>query len=228
MKRLFMVACAALAVTAAAHATWIETFESYPNGTLLDNVGGWYGWDNSPAAAGLVTNTMQYAGVNSVEISGGADAVHPFTGYTSGQWVMTAYQYIPSGMTSDTFFIINNEYNHGGPYTWAFQMQFDMTTGMVLDDNRPENTVPIVFDQWMEIRVEIDLDADTLNSFYGGAALSSGTYALLAGDPLEIANLDLFTQGTTAFYDNISLIPAPGVLAMLGLAGLVGVRRRRT
>lgn len=227
-----VIACAGLALAlgcSAAQAQWSENFDSYADGTLLAGVGGWDGWDGTAAAAGTVSSRQSRSGPHSIEIEGSDDAVHPFSGYTSGQWTLTAHQYIPTGgLTASTYFIVNNEYNHGGPYTWAVQMRFDPLTGMVVDDNRAEvNPIPVVFDQWAEIRLEIDLDTDTLETYYNGTLLSMGTYTLGAGDPLEIANLDLFTTGGVAYYDDISLIPAPASAMLLALGGAVAMRRRR-
>ena len=129
--------------------------------------------------------------------------------------------------TTDTFFIVNNEYNHGGPYTWTIEMQFDTATGNVLDDFRPENLVPIAYNRWAEIRIEFDTDADTQTTFYDGALLSTGTMTRAGGDPLEIANVDLFTLGATSYYDDFNLVPEPSscLLVLLGVGALL--RRRR-
>ncbi|MFG0286032.1 MAG: hypothetical protein ACF8R7_16565 [Phycisphaerales bacterium JB039] len=222
-----VAACAgvALALAGAAQAQWSDNFDSYATGSLL--TGGWDGWDGSAAAAGIVTTDQALSGPNSLEISGGADAVHPFSGYTSGQWTLSAWNYIATGdLTADTYFIVNNQYNPGGPYTWAVEMQFDVDTATVMDDFRAHTPIPVVFDQWVELRFEIDLDADTIDSYYNGTLLSSGQYTRAAGDPLEIANIDLFTTGARSYYDDISLIPAPGASLLLAM-GLGAMTRRR-
>lgn len=207
---------------------WEENFDSYAAGTVLDNVGGWAGWDNTPAAAGVVSDLQARSGPNSVDIRNAADAVHPFTGIDSGQWTLTGYQYIPlsPSQVDDTHFIVNNVYNHGGPYEWTAQITFDTGTGEVTDGLRPHTPLPIAYNEWVEIRLEIDLDNNTMDTFYNGAPLSSGIYTVRGG-PAEIANLDLFTEGPIGFYDDLSLVPEPttGLLLVLG-AGLVMLRRR--
>lgn len=226
---LFAVAVATALSGAAYGGVWMDDFESYAPGTLMDNIGGWAGWDGDSQFAGSISDLVSYDGNNSLFISGAADAVHPFSGLTSGSFVITAQQYIPtSSFNGDTYFIVNNEYNAGGPYTWAIEIQFDIATGNVLDDFRDEaNVIPIVFDEWVEISIEIDLDNKTQSTYYGGTLLSTGDWTTGAGDALEIANIDLFSTGGAAYYDGMSIIPAPGVLALLGLAGLAGTRRRR-
>jgi hypothetical protein len=207
---------------------WEENFDSYAAGTVLDNVGGWAGWDNTPAAAGVVTDAQARSGPNSVDIGAAADAVHPFTGNDSGQWTLTAWHFMPvRPLQNETFFIVNNVYNHGGPYEWTVQVGFNPVTGMVTDAFRPDTPIAIAWNRWAEIRLEIDLDADTIDTFYDGSLLSSGQYTIRGG-PAEIANIDLFGNGTQSFYDDISLVPEPGtaLLVIVG-SGFALIRRRR-
>ena len=230
MKRLFMMSCAVLAMTAAAHADWSENFDSYAAGTKLDNVGGWFGWDNVPAAAGTVSGEFWLSEPNSIGVSNslGNDAVHPFDPITSGSWVFTGHQYIPSGLDGETHFILNSVYNHGGPYEWAIEMHMDPGTGMVDERIHGGTTTPIIYDAWVEIQVAFDLDADTFNASYNNVSIASGTWTSANYPTKAFANVDLYApHEEPVYWDNFSLVPAPGVLAMLGMAGLIGVRRRR-
>lgn len=233
MKRLLMTACAVLAVTVAAHANWSENFDSYAAGTKLDNVGGWFGWDNVPASAGTVSAANWLSEPHSMVVSNsmGNDAVHPFDPITSGSWVFTGHQYIPSGLDGLTYFILNSVYNHGGPHEWAIEMHMDPTTGMVnenVHDPDGVHAAPIVYDAWVEIRVEFDLDADTFDAYYNSAMIGTGTWTTANYPTKAFANVDLYApHEEPVYWDNFSLVPAPGVLAMLGIAGLVGTRRRR-
>jgi hypothetical protein len=228
MRKSTLAVCAgfALALGGAAHAQFSDNFDSYADGTLLSGVGGWDGWDATAGAAGTVTSKVARSGPHSIAISGGADAVHPFSGYTSGKWTMTAWNYIARGdLTADTYFIVNNDYAHGGPYQWSVEMQFDVTTSTVIDDFRG-GSAPIAFDRWAELRFEIDLDADTIDTYYDGGLVSSGQYAIRGG-PVAIANIDLFTTGATSYYDDISIVPAPGAALLLALGLGAATRRRR-
>ena len=216
MARIVPWFCAAtllVALPAAALGQWSDNFDGYANGTILHNVGGWYGWDNVQAVAGVVTDAQARSAPHSVSVNGGdGDAVHPFTGYTSGQWVMVAYQYVPSNMDALTYFIVNNIYNHGGPHEWVIETHMDPVRSQVWDNLRDPNGVmnplELVYDAWIEVRLEVDLDNDTMTQYYNGQLLSSGIWTIRGG-PVELANLDLYGPHLTPVYwDDISLAPA--------------------
>ncbi len=192
-----------LALSVSATAQWTENFESYASGQQLSNVGGWFGWDNTAAAAGTVDSQRSRSFPNSLRVTGTTDAVHPALGATSGKWRMTAWQYIAAPMAHDIYFILNNVYNHGGPYSWTVELQCDVTTGMVIDDLRAHTPIPIAFDRWAEYRLDIDLDLNTISSYYDGKLVSTGTYA--SSGPKAIANIDLFSTGGVCNFDDISL-----------------------
>ena len=234
MRRAIFVLGAVAAITCLptlAMAQWADDFDSYPLGPA--NAGGWAGWGGSAASEGVITDAVSLSPRNSIQVGGsptGAgndDAVHPFAGYTSGQWTITAHQYIPDALASTTYFIVNNQYSHPGPFVWSVEISAN-PGGDYLDDFRPEsNVIPVVLDQWVEFRMEIDLDADTMDTYVGGVLLSTGTYTRNPGDPLEIANIDLFTTGNqTAHYDDLSLVPEPASCLLLAAGAVLALRRR--
>jgi hypothetical protein len=75
---------------------WSENFDSYTNGQDLHGVGGWKGWDNDPTWTAYVSNAQSRSPENSVDIKGNADLVHEYDGYTSGQYLYTAWIYLPA------------------------------------------------------------------------------------------------------------------------------------
>jgi hypothetical protein len=229
-KRVWIAVAGAAMSSAAASAQWSDNFDSYVTGSQMHGQGGWKGWDNVPAAGALTTGTPNFSAPNSVEITGGSDLVHEYTGVSSGQWSYTAMQYIPGNFTGTTYFILLNTYADGGPYNWSIQHSFNGTSGAILDDLRTENPVTMVRDAWVPIRVDFDLTANTVNTYYNNQLLSTGTWTTGTTSALNLAAVDLFANNTSpVYYDNISLtqIPGPASFALLGLGGLIAGRRRR-
>lgn len=208
-----------------------EGFESYTSGQVLDNVGGWRGWDNNSSVAGVVSDEYAYSGSNSILIAGDTDAIYPLTGVTSGLWEVSTWQYIPTSSFGYNYFIIQNKYNDNGPYEWALQTRFDNFDKTVKDLDRSNSITPIIYDQWTEILNVIDLDANTLLSYYNDTLISSGTFTVNSGDSLEIANIDLYAVWGTAYYDEITVTrvsePATLILLSLGLISLTLTSIRR-
>ncbi|MBU0637981.1 MAG: PEP-CTERM sorting domain-containing protein [Planctomycetes bacterium] len=227
---IFGLAVALLYLPTSAVADWSDNFDSYAAGTKMDNVGGWAGWDNVSSAAGTISDVQALSRPNSMSVSNGAgsDAVHPFSGYTSGTWVFTAWQYLPDNLDGLTYFIINNEYNHSGPYDWAIEDHMDPTSGMVYEavrDPNGLNPLPIVWNQWVEIRTEIDLDNDWMEHYYNNQLLASGVWAV-DGGLIEIQNVDLYApHNVDVYYDDLSLVPEPSAILLL-FAGTLMLRRR--
>jgi hypothetical protein len=204
MKHATLLASALLALTLPAAAQWPgDNFDSYTNGQLLQNVGGWKGWDNVPGVAATVDNSQSRSSPNSLLVGATTDAVHPLIGATCGRWTMIAWQRIPAGGLAggDVYFILNNVYNDGGPYDFTTQLKCSGTT--ISDDLRVGTPQTLVFGQWAQIRCEINLDANTVTYFYNGNQISTGTYA--STGPKAIANIDLFSTGGTCHYDDIIL-----------------------
>ncbi len=190
---------------------WFENFDSYATGSQMHGQGGWKGWDNSPAAGALTSDAQAFSAPNSVDIVGVSDLVHEYSGYTSGQWTYTAWQYIPDGYTGDQMFILLNTYNDGGPYNWSTQVRFNSAANQVISDF-DGGALPLITGEWVELRVEIDLDADLQTFYYDGQMLYQKSWVdgVSGGGAANIAAVDLWgNSSTSVYYDNISLNP-PG------------------
>ena len=231
MKRLvlsFGAAVVMAAFSATASANWYEDFDSYQAGSGLHGQGGWAGWEGDPTWDAYVTDLYSRSAPNSLESTLNTDIVQEFEGYTSGQWTFTAWQYVPGDFVGLSYFILLNTYG-AGVHNWSTQVGFDSTG--VVESEFEGNQLPLITDEWVELRVEIDLDADVQDIYYDGDLLSSKSWTdgVSGGGALNIGALDLFANGASPIYwDDLSLIPAPGALALVGFAGLLGVRRRRT
>ncbi len=191
-----------------------ENFDSYADGSQLHGVNGWKGWANDPAAGALVTSAFSLSTPHSVDIVGVSDLVHEYADYTSGQWAFTAWIYVPGGTTNGpTYFILLNSYDDAGATNnWSTQVWFDAVAGVVQSDS-DGSFLPLVTDAWVEIRVVIDLDANTQDFYYDGQLLYSfsWTEGISGGGVLNIGAVDLFANfASSVYYDDISLCPASG------------------
>jgi hypothetical protein len=200
---------------------WSEGFESYPLGQLASGSGGWYGWDNIATVMGdIVAGPPGTVQPQVLEINNTDDTIYPFvlndpTGYpTSGVWRMSAWWYIPSSLfvtgSGAQDFLIQTTYNHGGPYTWAVQLEANPDTMMVSEYHtyqRINYTAPVVLDAWVLVQVDIDLDSNYHKLYYNNTLICEGTWVSAAADPVEIACLDLYTPSltNTSYYDDIKL-----------------------
>jgi hypothetical protein len=189
---------------------WSENFDEYPTGFQLHGQGGWAGWGNDPAAGALTSDVQARSTPNSVDILGASDLTHSYSGYTSGQWTYTAWQYVPTDFTGITYFILLNTYTDGGADTnWSTQVNFNSATGLVTNDGTTGGTLPMIKGEWVEIRDVINLDADTQSFYYGGDLLFTGSWTNEmppGGGAVNIAAVDLFANGASSvFYDDISL-----------------------
>ncbi|MCB9844968.1 MAG: hypothetical protein H6811_03130 [Phycisphaeraceae bacterium] len=201
-----------------------ERFEVYPPGRI-DHFRTWQGWDDSPEASDFrVVTGNASSEPNALEIDGLDDCVLQ-TDARGGAWELRAMQYIPGDFTNGsddqyagTYFIVLNTYEHGGPYDWSIQMDYDGRDHLLRvyhGDGGNTIDVPYVPDRWVEIRASIDLDADWTRVYYDdelvaeyswtGGALGDGT-----GVP-EIAAIDLFANGSSpVLYDDVSLVRLDG------------------
>ena len=203
---------------------WHDAFDFHEAGFGLHGQYGWKGWDNDPLTDGLVTDAQARSPFNALTVSAETDLVQEFD-LPADRYVFTAWQYVPGDFQSGgeppltgTYFVMMNTYSDGGPHEesdWSVQMNFDSNDGMLkVYYGNGLNTVdvPYVPDEWIELRVAIDLDADWTEVYYDnqfvvgypwtGGVLGGG------GGALDIAALDLYGNGSTeVYYDDMHLRP---------------------
>ena len=217
MKRSLVLLTLVGLTSSVASAQWSDNFDSYATGPL-SGPGGWKGWDNSPAAAGVVSTAQARSAPNSMEVALSVDAVRTYTQTTpgSGAWVYTAWQFIPTGFNGTTYFLLLNEYNDLGPYGWSVQLEVDSFTGFIHDfddtlGGRTFNNVPYITNQWVEIKVEFDLTANTMTASYNGQVVSTGIWSIRTADAVQLECVDLYASlSSPVYYDDMSLQPAGG------------------
>ncbi|MEW6251678.1 MAG: hypothetical protein AB1716_13620 [Planctomycetota bacterium] len=244
MNRLVWAGALVALLAVPAWANWFDNFDSYALGSI-NGQGGWRGWDGVPAAAGEVSRDFARSPLQSQKIFGGHDSIHEYTGYTTGMWVYKSYVYTPGnfqsgGNPNGNFFIMLSRYADGNPgntNVWTVQMAWNSTNRMIEADAGSNNKVrvPYVTDQWAELKVEIYLNEDWTKIYYngilfddpalanhatlgGGYKWTKGVFGTSTG-PLNIACVDLFANTSSAMYwDDMSLVPEPAALVLLGLA----------
>ncbi|MBM4062662.1 MAG: hypothetical protein FJ265_16425 [Planctomycetes bacterium] len=226
MARLPLAIASIPLLASLATAQWSENFDSYAVNSQVVNQGGWEEW--GPGAGAFVSNVQSRSPGNSIAIAGPSDLVHQYLGYTTGKWVYRTWQYIPSTMTGATYFILLSEYAYpAGPYNWNVQVEFSIANGVKGNFGRGvigHNTVPLVTNAWVEIKVLIDLDQDWTQFYYDGVLLDEplvldhptlgGGYQWSRGvfggntnvNWMNIAAVDLYANNATAvYYDDMSL-----------------------
>ncbi len=185
-----------------ASADWADDFDSYVLGSGLHGQGGWEGWLGDPGADAYVTDAYSRSAPHSVDITPTSDIVQVFS-ETSGEWVMTGWNYIPSGSTGLQYFILLNTYVT--TQFWSLQILFDSDTGLV-STAEGGGTASLINDQWVEVRVEINLDANFQTIYYNGNLLDSIPWVGAGGGAQQIEALDLFSSGGSSIYwDDCSL-----------------------
>jgi hypothetical protein len=190
---------------------WEENFDSYDLNSSLHGQGGWKGWDNDPAWTAYVSDDQARSSPHSVDIVGDADIVREFEGIVSGEWILTVWVYVPADLFGLSYFILLSDYADGAGQAneWAIQMVFDADQGLVISEHSGPS-LPLVTDQWVEIRVEIDLDTDYFELYYDGTILEEKAWTAGPNNEgtgyLKLAAIDLFANSATSvYYDDLSL-----------------------
>jgi hypothetical protein len=242
-----LLACLAPGLSAQA-VDWSEDFDSYALGISLPdpvNGTGWEEWGNSfPISQTEVQDVAAGAAVrsapHSIWVRGTSDTVHQFNGsgpggegpYTSGQWTFSAWTYMPTTttghtMTRPSWLTLLNTYSHAGPWSWSVQISWYPLSGTWIADLADNTyTGTALFDQWVEVRAEIDLDADSVELFYDGVSMGppyqwNGGVSGYGGGAAAIGALDLWANGGFApasrvYWDDFSLLSATCASAPAG------------
>jgi hypothetical protein len=196
----FVLACVSSSASAAV--LYFEDFESFDAGTALHEVAGWEGWYGDAGAAASVSDKYAFSGTKSVEVDSSADAARVFD-ITEGKWVLTAMQYIPSGTNGVSRFHMQNTYR-SGTIGRSVQWSFSLSDGVIGDDYDPDASASIIYDEWIELKLLIDLDNDLLEQYYNGELFSSRAWVY--NGTSRIHTIDLYGNGASpVYYDDIKI-----------------------
>ncbi|HRW77118.1 MAG TPA: hypothetical protein P5207_00475, partial [Candidatus Sabulitectum sp.] len=186
----------ALIMASAAAAQWSDNFDSYDSGSGIYGQGGWTCWDDNPAYDAYVTGVQFQSSPHSLMTISTSDVVQEFN-ITEGNWEISAWHYIPSTATGDQFFILLTYYE-GASSDWALQLKFDNEIGQMMV-TEGSGVVDIIDDQWVEVKVEIMLGANSQNIYYNGTFVETIPWSPTSGI-LEFDALDIFSDGGDPIY----------------------------
>jgi len=175
----------------------MEDFDSLAVGSSMHDVDGWQGWKGDPNAGAQVTDAVAYSGTNSLEIVGNRDdleALWPVV--NSGTYVLTVMEYVPATTSGAVWF-------------WAYGLGtivINCDTEKVYVNNLDAATrveADLLRDQWVELKIAIDLDINACDFYYGDVLLGTR-------ECTESNGVDIWPDGNVdvVYYDDFSFGPA--------------------
>ena len=216
-RKIVLAAAVAGMMPAVASAQYSEDFESYAPGQFVEPIA-WENWFSGPGS--LIVDTTIVAdpaggGGQALMVEGAADpvlVVERAFGFPviSGAWEMTVWQYTPSS-SGQTYFIFLNTYDPAGS-NWSIQTWTNGGTG-VFHDDYSGNEAPAVLDEWVELRVIVDLADGVSNPgaqyfFYNGELLYNDVWDRDGIGTNKLDGMDLYSAGPVNYFDDISIDPA--------------------
>ncbi|MEQ8845280.1 MAG: GC-type dockerin domain-anchored protein [Phycisphaerales bacterium] len=210
---------AGLASTALAQTVLIDDdFESYDVGSSLIGQGGWDVW---PGGAGAVISDAQaVSGTKSfLADEFETDMIYRMRDGSgapiaqSGQWTFTCQTFMSSSAVGDFYVLLLNQFNDADPINsnWSMQLRLGTIDGVV-ESEFDGATTALIYDEWVEVRAEIDLDADLFDIYYDDQILAEDliwSENVSGGGLTQIDVLDLYTPNANPSYiDDVLLVEA--------------------
>ncbi|MCA9278038.1 MAG: hypothetical protein H6815_04530 [Phycisphaeraceae bacterium] len=215
-----------------------DNFDAYAVGGGIIGQNNWIGWD----LVGLdhvVSNAQSTSAPNSLHYGiDEADVVQDFFNQgaviDAGVVTVSVMTYIPNNAIGESAVIMLNTYDgNTATHVWSMQTPFAALLGLVgggfaggtYNQHELDLQQPIMYDAWVEYKVVIDLDNNTLVDTYGGLSLGtrndgSPSWWVGAGNPMATAQavpkiecLDMYmTSGvgagsavTGGYFDDLSI-----------------------
>ena len=202
---------------------WSDNFDSYESMQLLDgtpNDNGWQCYPNNTERGAYVVDDYSRSLPHSVEINGQAHIMHEFTGLNSGNLTFRDWVYVPSGSDVGESEIGFLSYYYPDHYCsdyfisdgcfFQFIITLDINNGLIKNRAHPES-LPLILDKWIELRVEIDLESDWVECFYNDELLMAQTWTndWLGRDGfLNCASVNLWghpEEDCSVYHDDMSI-----------------------
>ncbi|NQV31293.1 MAG: discoidin domain-containing protein, partial [Phycisphaeraceae bacterium] len=156
----------------------VNDFDSLEAGSSMHDVPGWEGWFGDAQWGAKVVDTVAYSGTNSLEIVGTRDDVVPnWPLVENGVYEATVMQYVPTGTDGLMHFGPLSSYGANWDDTaWLGTLLSNCTTGMVYVNELDAGTrteAPLLRDQWVQLRIVMNFDANACDFYYGDTLLGS-------------------------------------------------------
>jgi len=205
-----------------------DNMDSYTVGDYLAEVGDdWTTWSNAPGGPedALVTDVEASSTPNSVLVEENNDIVLIMDDYTSGVYTYEMKMFVPTGYCGYYNIQVTNVPGTG----WAFQIYFQ-TDGTALADAGAAGALTYSFnhDEWMELKIVIDLDSDWATYYHNGVEMIGWQYTLGtfgAGVPLSFGGVNIFGgansggPGDTPMFYFDDVVLSSGAVATRDLTG---------
>lgn len=207
-------------VTIAARAQFMEGFDTYPPNTGIAGQGNWEIW-HSGGNDSIVSPLQASSAPHSLRHMPLSDVVQRFSA-TSGVWEFSIMTYVPSSAPPGVggSVIILNQYGSSAIDRWSMQIAMNETSlggsqplPYMVESQWDGGLLPLILDQWVQLRAEIDLDNDVFNTWYDGQHLTVNAKwsdnGFGAGPGVaEIAAIDLWSAGIDGMHlDDVILQP---------------------
>ena len=189
---------------------WFEGFETYDDSNIDSQSGDWLGWDGANSGVD-VTDDFAFLSNQSILVEEDDDLIHMFDNY-SGSGEVIFYMFIPSG-DAGAYYNMLHDYD-GNNSNWAFQVLFASQNSGEQSFVDLESPVyfDALYDTWVEVRHEIDIDNDVMNLYYNTDLIANWDWSggsAGASSQLDALNFYGFCTGSgceaSAWYDNIEV-----------------------
>ncbi len=156
---------------------FLEDFEAYNLGNIDNQSSMWFGWDNMNSGAEVINNG--FISDQSILIEQDDDLVYEFGDIQNGNGDIIFYCYIPSDNNSGGYFNILHDYNAENS-NWAYEVFFasnESGSPSYLSAEESNIEFVAVYDKWIKVHQEIDIDNDAINFYYNDNLIHSWNWS---------------------------------------------------
>ena len=205
-------------VAGAENPLFTEHFDDYALGSDIIGQGNWVAWDHGadPSVGAFVSDTFALSSPHSLEIGKPdmTDVVWEFSDLIEGEYTFSAKTYVPSS-TDMGWSDINVMNQHPAPFDWLGTLRFEFDTGIVRMLDNSGTAATLINDEWIEARIEFDIDNFTADFYYDDTLISPEEGRVWDGNQ-ELVAINLYSDPGTLpmYYDDLG--PPPGVVTVPG------------